>query len=250
MPVHDWTLVDAGIFHAFHSAWITHLMEALNGGLLPEGYYAMAEQHAGKAIADVLTLHTGDAEPTEPPATGPVAVAEAPPRVARCVVASPNAAYRALRRTLTIRHVSGHRIVALIEIVSPANKDRPSSVGDFVEKLCSALRQGCHLLVVDLFPPGPSDPQGTHAALWSYFDPEDYVLPPGQPLTLAAYVAGALPEGHLEHVAVGDPLPEMPLFLTARAYVSVPLEATYQAAYRGIPGFWRGVLEGTTPPPA
>src|SRR5260370_16004782 len=106
MPVHDWARVDAGIYHAFRSAWITHLMEALNGGLLPEGYYAMAEQHAGRAIADVLTLHTGDAAPTEPPATGPVAVAEAPPRVARRVVASPNAAYRALRRTLTIRHVS------------------------------------------------------------------------------------------------------------------------------------------------
>src|SRR5947209_20103904 len=104
MPVHDWTRVSAGTFHDFHSSWITHLKEALNGGLLPEGYYALAEQHAGKAIADVLTLHTGEAEPEEPPAPGPVAVAEAPPRVARRVVASPNAAYRALRRTLTIRH--------------------------------------------------------------------------------------------------------------------------------------------------
>ena len=32
MPVHDWTRVQAGTFHHFHCAWITHLAEALNGG--------------------------------------------------------------------------------------------------------------------------------------------------------------------------------------------------------------------------
>ena len=40
MPVHDWTKVDVGTFHSFHNAWITHLMGKLNGGVLPEGYYA------------------------------------------------------------------------------------------------------------------------------------------------------------------------------------------------------------------
>ncbi|HEV3261084.1 MAG TPA: DUF4058 domain-containing protein, partial [Gemmataceae bacterium] len=105
MPVHDWTRVNAGAFHDFHSAWIIHLKEALNGGLLPEGYYAMAEQHAGRVIADVLTLQLDERAPIVPRESGPVAVAEAPPRVSRKVVAGPNAAYRATRRTLTIRHV-------------------------------------------------------------------------------------------------------------------------------------------------
>ena len=57
MPVHDWTRVEAGIFHAFHVAWVPEIQKALNDGLLPEGYYALAEQHAGRAIADILTLH-------------------------------------------------------------------------------------------------------------------------------------------------------------------------------------------------
>src|SRR5436190_18055810 len=86
MPVHDWTKVEAGIFHAFHVAWIPEIQKALNGGLLPEGYYALAEQHTGRAIADVLTLHASPAsrEPQPlPPATGGTAVAEAPPRVRR-----------------------------------------------------------------------------------------------------------------------------------------------------------------------
>ncbi len=46
MPIHDWTRVDAGIFHDFHTVWIGYLRTALNEGLLPEGYYALAEQHA------------------------------------------------------------------------------------------------------------------------------------------------------------------------------------------------------------
>jgi hypothetical protein len=244
MPVHDWTRVPAGTFHDFHSAWIIHLKETLNGGLLPEGFYALAEQHAGRMITDVLTLQVGEPEPSGPPTVGPAAVATAPPRVSRKVVASPNAAYRAARRTLAIRHVSGHRLVALLEIVSPANKDRPASVADFVNKAHAALHHGCHLLVVDLHPPGPYDPQGIHGAIWEDFDPADYDLPADKPLTLAAYVSGTLPEAYLEHVAVGDALPVMPLFVATDSHVNVPLEATYQAAYRGVPAYWRGVIEG------
>ena len=54
MPVHDWTRVEAGIFHDFHTMWTVLLRNSLNRGVLPPGYYAMAEQHAGRAIADVL----------------------------------------------------------------------------------------------------------------------------------------------------------------------------------------------------
>jgi hypothetical protein len=42
MPLHDWTCVDAGIFHAFHVAWVPEIQGILNDGLLPEGYYALA----------------------------------------------------------------------------------------------------------------------------------------------------------------------------------------------------------------
>ena len=61
MPVHDWTRVEAGIFHDFHTVWTVALRNALNEGLLPQGYYALAEQHAGRAITDVLTLHASAA---------------------------------------------------------------------------------------------------------------------------------------------------------------------------------------------
>jgi hypothetical protein len=249
MPVHDWTRVDAGIFHDFHLTWATHLRDALNDGLLPEGYYALTEQHAGRAIADVLTLKRGDNAPIVPRQSGPIAVAEAPPRVSRRMVAGPNATYRAKRRTLAIRHVSNHRLVALIEILSPANKDRPLSVTKFVEKIHSALQHGCHLLVIDLFPPGRHDPHGIHGAIWESFDTADSLPPADKPLMLAAYEADTLPEAYLEPIAVGDPLPDMPLFLDTDWYVKTPLESTYQSAFGRVPAFWRSMVEEQKIPP-
>lgn len=245
MPVHDWTRIDAGIFHDFHSAWIIHLRDALNGGILPAGYYALAEQHAGRPITDVLTLESDVPRPNDAGGSTAVAVAEAPPRVSRKAVASTQASLRLVRKTLAIRHVSHHRIVALIEILSQANKDRPSSVQEFVGKVHSALLNGCHLLVIDLFPPGSHDSHGMHVAVWEDFDPEEKPVPDDRPITLAAYVALPLPEAYLEFLRVGDSFPTMPLFLTPENYVHVPLEQTYAGAYAGFPGYWKKVIEGS-----
>ena len=54
MPVHDWTLVDAGIFDDFHAEWIISLKHALNQGVLPPDHYALAEQISGGLHPDVL----------------------------------------------------------------------------------------------------------------------------------------------------------------------------------------------------
>jgi len=244
MPVHDWTRVMAGTFHHFHTLWIGHLSERLNEGVLPQGYYAMVEQRAGQAIPDVLTLKTPGPQPISPGSGGPVAVAEAPPKVALTMQADECRQYALRRRTLTIRHRSGDEIVALVEIASLANKDRASAVRDFVEKAAASLGQGYHLLIVDLFPPGPHDPRGLHGAIWDWIGAgQPYEVPEGKPLTLAAYVADVLPSAFVEPLAVGAALPDMPLFLDPEWYVNVPLEETYATAYRGVPRRWREVVE-------
>ncbi len=248
MPVHDWTRVDPGTYHAFHSAWITHLSEVLNDGLLPPDYYAMGEQHGGPFILDVLTLQTPAPIPPGTAARGSVAVVETPPRVRRKLSLSPGA--RGTRRTLTIRHVSGHRIVALVEIVSPANKDRSSHVSELAAKIETALLENIHVLLVDLIPPGPHDPQGIHGAVWERFENDSYPLPAEEPLTLASYVADRRPDIYLEHLAIGSTLPEMPLFLDPDYYINIPVEPTYMSAWRGMPAYWRNVVEGKQPPTA
>jgi hypothetical protein len=147
-------------------------------------------------------------------------------------------------RHLVIRHISGHQVVALIEVVSPSNKDRKQHVRDLAEKVVRSLEAGVHVLLLDLLPPGPHDPGGLHGAVWAYFDSAAYQPPGDSPLTLVSYVwDGAEPEAYIEPIATGRPLPDRPLFLTAHRYVNVPLEATYQAAYRGMPQFWREILE-------
>jgi uncharacterized protein DUF4058 len=254
MPMHDWMTVEAGIFHDFHTVWIAELRNTLNAGLLPKGYYALAEQHAGPYVSDVLTLHATPAPiepwPPPPPDTGGVALAEAPPRVQRITTLEPVALTR--RRSLAIRHVSGHRLIALIEIVSRANKDRPDSLDEFAAKAAASLERGVHLLVVDLFLPGSHDPHGIHGLieqrLLELDEPfERSALPSSDVGTLVAYAAGTQVHVYLEYPQVGLALPEMPLFLRSDRYINVPLEATYQAAYDGLPEFWRGVLEGREP---
>ena len=152
--------------------------------------------------------------------------------------------YRARRRTLTIRHASGHRIVAFLEILSPGNKDRTTSVQELVNKVDSALMQGIHVMIVDLFPPGRFDPQGLHGAIWARYGMEEYVVPSAQPLTVCSYRAVAPVEAYIEHLAIGDPLPDMHLFLDVETYINVPLELAYQAAFQDMPAFLRDVLEG------
>src|SRR2546421_619952 len=109
MPIHDWSRVDAGIFHSFHSTWIGELTKVLNSGLLPPDYYALGEQVAGGVWPDVLTLQApgegGNGSGRE--LTGTVAVVEVPPKV-RLTVRAETDEYALKARTLVIRHTSRH----------------------------------------------------------------------------------------------------------------------------------------------
>jgi hypothetical protein len=251
MPIHDWTRVSAGTWHDFHLAWIAEIRNALNDGLLPPGYYAQAEQIAGPLGPDVLTLQEANSAPhdTNGPAltTGAIALAVAPPRPRLTAEAEMND-YVIKRRTLVIRHNSGDRIIALVEIVSPGNKSARHAIRSFVEKAVEALYRGYHLLIVDLFPTGPRDPNGLHGLIWGEISDALFTQPDQEPLTLAAYSAGPVKRAYVEPTAVGRELIEMPLFLDPETYVNVPLEVTYQRAYRGVPRRWRTVLEGAGSP--
>ncbi len=251
MPVHDWTRVDAGIFHDFHHEWISTIKRALNREVLPAEYYALAEQVAGGLHPDVLTLERARpagsaAGGNGPGATAPgsvLALASTPPR-ARFTAQAERARYARKRSRIAVRHRSGDEVVAIVEVVSPGNKESRHALRSFVQKAVDFLDAGIHLLLLDLFPPGARDPQGIHGAIWSEIGDEDFELPPDKPLTLVGYAAGPVQRAFIEPVAVGDVLPEMPLFLEPDLYVQVPLESTYRAAFDLVPGRWQEELEG------
>lgn len=244
MPIHDWSRVGAGTFHDFHTAWTTEIRNVLNERILPPDYYAMAEQFAGPFGPDVLTLQSMDADGSESASSfvGSMALATAPPQVRFTAIAEEDA-YLAKQRALVIRHQSNDRVVALIEIVSSGNKGSRRALDAFIDKAISALRQGYHLLILDLHQPGPRDPEGIHAAVWAELGEAPYIAPPDKPLTLVAYSAASPKTAFIEPMAVGDALPDMPLFLESETYVNVPLEATYLAAWRGVPKRWQRVLQ-------
>ncbi len=154
MPIHDWSRVPAGIFHDFHHELIAQIKRALNGGLLPPDYYALAEQVAAGLGPDVLTLHTpplggnGDADrgiqrPADerggglllaPPKTRPIAEAEM-------------AYYRRKQSVVAVRHVSGDRVVAIVEVVSPGQRvhvERPGGLRPEGRRLPGAARPPPH----------------------------------------------------------------------------------------------------------
>lgn len=241
MPIHDWTRVSAGTFHDFHAAWIVAIRNALNGGVLPAQYYAQAEQMAGQIGPDVLTLRTSD-DDGDVPTGGAVALATAPPQVSYAAQAEMDA-YLRKQNTLVIRHSSGDHIVALMEIISPGNKAKKRAYRGLLDKALSALNQDINLLFIDLLPPTRRDPHGLHGALWSEIEDETYCPPTDKPLTVAAYAAGTPLRAFVEALAVGDRLPDMPLFLDPGHYVPTPLEQTYQAAWSGMPRRWQQVLE-------
>jgi hypothetical protein len=244
MPIHDWTRVRANRFHHFHQTWTPNVAAALNTGLLPPGFFAMAEQITGGPEADVVALELTPPAGTASPAG--LAVELAPPK-ARFVVRSEGANYARKANRITIRHPDGD-VVAVIEIVSPGNKDSRHAVRSFARKAVEFLQAGIHLLIVDLFPPNRRNPQGMHKVIWDRIHDQPFELPPDKPLTLAAYATGSEMVAYVEPVAVGDVLPDMPIFLTPSYYVACPLETTYQAAWSVYPAPLKGPLERPAPP--
>ena len=155
--------------------------------------------------------------------------------------------YRRKKSWIAVRHVSGDRVVAIVEVVSPGNKSTAQALEKFVQKIAEFLERGIHFLILDLISPGRHDPRGIHSAIWDYIDGRPYSPPPDKPLTVASYESGLVTQAYVVPVAVGDVLPDMPLFLEPGGCVEVPLEASYQSAWEAVPRRWKGVLESPRP---
>jgi hypothetical protein len=246
MPIHDWTRVDGGLFHAFHHNWITSLSAAINAGILPPDYYALPEQTIGGPVPDVLALRLPPPGAGSSRGTAGLAVADAPPRT-RLTRQAEEQIYVRKADHIAVRHRHGY-IVAVVEIVAPGNKASSYALSTFVEKTARYIAEEIHLLVIDLFPPSKRDHQGIHKAIWDRFIEEDFELPPDQPLTLVSYEARPDPIAYVEPVAVGDVLPDMPIFLKPGYYVPAPLEASYRRTWdEFFPAPFKRLLEAPTP---
>src|ERR1041385_2100598 len=181
MPIHDWTRVPSGLFHEFHQSWSVRIKDSLNGGSMPKGYYALVEQRVDGPEPDVIAVET---RTKDKPKGGSPAPTLNPPKTALISqIASDAARYARKANRISVRHPLG-QVVAIIEVVSPGNKDSRNSLRSFVEKAVAFLRNGIHLLIVDLFPPSDRDPQGIHKAIWDEIEVHPFELPADKPLTV------------------------------------------------------------------
>ena len=213
MPIHDWSQAPACLFHHFHQCWANSICAALNSGRLPNGYYALLEQHAAGVIPDVVTLERGPNSRAHP---------------------GDEEIYAAKADQIAVHSPLGD-VVAVIEVVSPGNKKSKHAIRSFVEKALDLLLRGINLLIIDLFPPGRRDPQGIHKVIWDEVQEEEFELPSDKPLTMLAYSAGFPKKAYVEPVAVGDTLRDMPVFLDPATYILAPLESTYLSTWESCP---------------
>jgi Protein of unknown function (DUF4058) len=235
MPIHDWTRVYSGMFHDFHQSWSIYIKNALNSGILPNGVSALVEHKAGPTEPDVLTVDEWVAR-GKPWSDRDGSATLAKPTT-QIIQKSTRERYAERANRIVIQQRLGHTI-AVIEIISPGNKDGARAFKKFVEKSQDFIASGIHLLVVDLFPPTKRDPQGIHRAIWDDFEDQgrEFEFPTGKDRIAVSYDAGEIEKvAYVEPLAVGDAIPDMPLFLGDGYNVLVPLEATYQTTWSFLP---------------
>jgi hypothetical protein len=132
----------------------------------------------------------------------------------------------------TKRH---RRLVAAVEIVSPANKDRPEHRRVFVAKCADLLRQQVSVAIVDLVTTRQFNLYGDLLELIGQADPSLAPAPP--PLYAAACRwrrEGDAPrlQTWAHSLTVGQPLPTLPLWLADDLAVPLELEASYEETCR------------------
>jgi Protein of unknown function (DUF4058) len=231
MPIHDWTRVSAGTFHDFHQDWVIEIRRTLNRGVLPPGFYAMTDQRVSGPEPDIVARQLRGTD-----APGGVAVLDAPPRAQQSARVETEREVYARRANRLVVHDEVGRVVAIIEVVSPGNKDTRHAIASFVRKAVDFLHNGINVVVIDLFPPTPRDPDGVHRAIWNELTDEPFAeRPANKPLTVAGYDAGDPLVAYVDTVAVGDALPDAALFLAPGWYVNIPLDATYNRSWEETP---------------
>lgn len=213
-------------WESFHVTWAGAMADALNETLLPDGYFAEEHTHAGARVEiDVATF----ADDPPGPGGGVATQVYAPPAPALTVPA----AFPDSFEVRVYEAEGGARLVAAVELVSPANKDRDAHRRAFAATCAGYLAQGIGLVVVDVVTSRRAD---LHADVMRLLGREGATgLPAGTDLYATAYrpvVRDGSQEVEVwaEGLAVGGVLPTLPLAVSAGLVLPLDLEATYTAA--------------------
>ncbi len=220
-----------------HGQWPAMIVIAL-ANKLPPRYVAGPRVHLGAYFeVDVASYEVDAPAPNEPEPRamegGVATAAWAPPRPTFEVSTDlPEQDEYEVRVYDTMRH---RRLVAAVEIVSPANKDRPEHRRAFVAKCAALLQQHVSVAIVDVVTTRQFNLYGDLLELIGQADPS---LAPEPPSLSAAACRWARQADDWRFcawahtLAIGQPLPTLPLWLADDLAVPLELEASYEETCR------------------
>lgn len=225
-------------WRSFHNSWTYTIANQLNESILSKRYRAVPQAQFGTSLqVDVSALDFAEGEsPQNGTAAGNGGVATA--------VWAPAAATTTIRCNLTDLDVLEVRVVdedfqlvAAIELVSPANKDRPETRAAFVSKVAGYLQESIGVVVVDVVTERHANMHGELMRLIGAEAETSAVL--DADLFAAAYRAvGKGKRARLEMwivpLLLGNVLPLLPLWLASKVAVPLDLEPSYQAVCKGL----------------
>jgi hypothetical protein len=222
-------------WEGFHAMWPASIVRHLRQ-LLPPGYVAEPRVHLGTLMEiDVGALQSTDTPRLEvSSAKGNASAATAAWTAAAPVVAvdtDPPEEYEYEVRVFDLERE--RTLVAAVELVSPANKDRSESREIFVAKCAALLRKGVAVSVVDLV---TLRRHNLYGQLMEFIGHPDRTMSRTEPAIYAAscrWVTRRI-RARLEAwsfpLVVGQALPTLPLWLSEDLVLSLPLEPSYEQA--------------------
>jgi hypothetical protein len=236
MPLRDHfrpPLTQQATWEELYGGWPMVIVQQLRKQL-PPGYVAAPHVHAGSQVEiDIAAYEKDDA----PPDSG--ARSDGGTATATWALATPSVAVETELPDYAEYEVRvydaerGRQLVAAIELVSPANKDRAEKRNAFVGKCAALLQRGVAVSIVDLVTARHFNLYSELMAFLGQSDPTLGTEPP--PIYAASCrwvpkLGRAVLETWSHVLTVGQPLPTLPLWLTDTRCVPLDLERSYEQA--------------------
>jgi hypothetical protein len=238
MPLRDHfhpPLDDVASWEGFHGGWPMVIVQHLRKRL-PAGYVAEPRVHSGAQVEIDVAAYEKDDIPSPSATTsagsGGVATAVWAPAKPSVTVETTLPDYDEYE--VRIYDAKRRRqLVAAIEIVSPANKDRPEHRNIFVGKCAALLQKGVAVSIVDLVTVRQFN---LYAELLTFIGHSDPTLGPEPHHLYAASCRWTrkgkqtLLEAWSHVLGLGQPLPTLPLWLADDLVVPLDLQRSYEQA--------------------
>jgi hypothetical protein len=220
-------------WEGFHHAWATVIAQHLNQELPPD-YFAEPEISLGPELEiDVAALELPRVS-IEPEGVTTAVWSPPQPEISAKVDFSHLDCYE----IRVYQDLGGAELRAAIELISPSNKDRPGSRQTFAAKCAGYLKQGIALVIVDIVTARQAN---LHAELFDMLEIKTRRGPWSSPSGLYAVAYRPVPvrkspriEVWTQALAIGQPLPLLPLWLSLELSLPLRLEESYLATCQSL----------------